>query len=69
MLGKLTLKKKFSLILFLLNLIKQVYVCLTTTNCNGCVYESLCDDADQEICNLINGIATRIFRYYQKKEA
>ena len=68
MISDLTWRKKVSLILFLLSLFRQVYVCLTRSNCEGCTYEQVCTDSDEKMCSLIHGIAKRISCYFADKE-
>lgn len=69
MIKDLTLRKKLSLIFFLIALIRKVYICLTTTNCKGCAYEQLCDQESEDLCHLITALSLRIKRYIVKEEA
>ena len=68
MISGLTWRKKVSLILFLLSIFRQVYVCLTRENCEGCAYEQICTDADEKKCFLVYGIAKRITLYFAGEE-
>lgn len=69
MIKDLTLRKKLSLIFFLVSLIRKIYICLTTTNCTGCQYKQMCDSESEELCNLITAISMRLKRYIIKEEA
>lgn len=64
----LTLRKKFSLIFFLISLIRRVYVCLTQTGCKGCEFEQMCDEESEMICRLVQSVSISVRDYILSKE-
>lgn len=68
MLEKLTIRKKWSILLFLIFLIRRVYVCLTADSCKGCEYKQMCDDESLFLCSLVTNVAYRVREYMLAKE-
>lgn len=68
MFEKLTFRKKWSILLFLIFLIRRVYVCLTQQNCKGCEYKQMCDDESLSLCSLVTNVAFRVREYMLTKE-
>lgn len=63
----LTFRKKFALVIFLVTLIRRVYVCLTTNGCDNCKYADRCEEDTDEMFDLVSAISMRVRRYMIKE--
>lgn len=66
-LENMNFRKKFALIIFLLSLIRRVYVCLTTESCKVCQFAARCEEESDELFNLVSAISMRVRRYIIKE--